>query len=218
MTKERKQVEAPYAFCSRSNELGSNLPRSYENMDLMPGSWSQADISILQQLPEDVRTDSYELTPPHRARISNDSYDLASELLKSSGNQNLKCSKISLFSGSPPKWVEKFKVSNCLILNVIAEFYAKSRADALLSSILQSVVSFLPLALGKSSEERDEAISCLCELLTQYIILKIESDIEELYNCFCLLKRYLFPIVTFVGIWQITSFKQMFFAIIVWIW
>ncbi|XP_020114515.1 uncharacterized protein LOC109728471 isoform X7 [Ananas comosus] len=189
MTKERKQVETPYAFCSRSNELGSNLPRSNENMDLMPGSWSQADISILQQLPEDVRTDSYELTP-QRARISNDSYDLTSELLKSSGNQNLKCSKISLFSGSPPKWVEKFKVSNCLILNVIAEFYAKSRADALLSSILQSVISFLPLASEKSSEERDEAISCLCELLTQYIILKIESDIEELYNCFCLLKRF----------------------------
>ena len=43
---------------------------------------------------------------------------------------------------------------------------------------------------GISEEEASEASDGLCELLRQYIQLKLAVDIEEIYVCFRLLKRY----------------------------
>ncbi|KAK8949785.1 DNA repair protein REV1 [Platanthera guangdongensis] len=97
--------------------------------------------------------------------------------------------KINLWSGSPPKWVENFEVSNSLILNLTAQLYAKYGVDKLLSPILQLLISLYPLILGSSSEEPLEVRFDLCELLLQYIELKIDSDVEELYLCYLLLER-----------------------------
>lgn len=162
-------------------------------IDLMPNSLTQADASVLEQLPEDLKADIIESLPAHRAvnSVGNAPIGFVGAFPNNVGVQNSEYTKTHLWLGSPPKWVVMFQTSNCLILNIIAELYTKSRANGLLSSIFQSIFSFLPLTSESCSEERDEALSSLCELLTQYVNLKIESDIEELYNCFCFLKRYL---------------------------
>ena len=103
--------------------------------------------------------------------------------------------KIDLWLGKPPKWVGLFRISNSLVLNVVADMYAKSGKSCNLSSVLQSLFSCYPPNFDLTSEGRDEALSSLCELIVQYIDLKIESDIEELYICFRLLKRYFVFIV-----------------------
>ena len=43
----------------------------------------------------------------------------------------------NLWARIPPQWVDNFKVSNCLILNILVEMYCKSRSIGNLSSILQ---------------------------------------------------------------------------------
>lgn len=109
--------------------------------------------------------------------------------------QNIYTSKINLWFGQPPKWVEMFTVSSCLLLNVVADLYVKSGRNCSLSSILQSLLSSCSPIFDWISEGWDEALPSLCELIIQYIALKIETDIEELYICFRLLKRYL-PFIT----------------------
>ncbi|XP_072971771.1 DNA repair protein REV1 isoform X2 [Typha angustifolia] len=186
-------IKAAFASSSRSDCSTSKSRNADEQIGLMPSSLSQADISVLQQLPHDVRADVLGLVPPHRKKdfIGNAlRCTSARKFLKAEGSETAEYSRTFLLSGSPPNWVEKFRTSNCMILNIFAELYAKCRGDDLLSSIFQSMVSFLPLTPVPDTEEWDEALSYFSELLTQYTNLKIESDIEELYNCFCLLKRY----------------------------
>lgn len=99
-------------------------------------------------------------------------------------------SKNGLWLGNPPNWVKVFKTSSCLVLNVIAELYTKSGTSNTLSGTLQSAFSLCPLNFDLNGEGWDDALSSLCELIVQYIDLKIESDIEELYMCFRLFKRF----------------------------
>ncbi|KAG0471880.1 hypothetical protein HPP92_016426 [Vanilla planifolia] len=110
-------------------------------------------------------------------------------------------SKVFLWSGSPPKWVEKFEVSDRLILNVIAQLYTKSATKGLLSSILQSLVPLYPIIWGSSNEDPIDAVNELSNLLFQYVDLKIDSDIEELYICFRLLERLT---------WMSNAFSQVY--------
>lgn len=182
------KVQLAYASSSRSVDLQM---RTTNLVDLMPNSLSQADASVLEQLPEDVKADIFKSLPAHRTvnSVGNAPSGFVGSFLDSVGVNNSECPKTHLWSGSPPKWVEKFQTSNYLILNIIAELYTKSRANGLLSFTFQSIFSFLPLASESYSEEGEEALSILCELVSQYVNLKIESDIEELYNCFCFLKR-----------------------------
>lgn len=104
--------------------------------------------------------------------------------------QTVYTSKINLWLGQPPKWVEMFTVSSCLLLNAVADVYVKSGRNCSLSSILQSLFSSCPPNFDWICEGWDEALSSLCGLIMQYIDLKIETDIEELYICFRLLKRF----------------------------
>ncbi|ONK60421.1 uncharacterized protein A4U43_C08F18290 [Asparagus officinalis] len=106
------------------------------------------------------------------------------------GSQIVDTSKINLWLGNPPKWVEMFKDSNCFLLNIVADMYAKSGRSCKLSSIFQSLFSQYPSDLDLTVGGWDEALSSLYDLITQYIDLNIESDIEELYICFRLLKRF----------------------------
>nr|XP_029122970.1 DNA repair protein REV1 [Elaeis guineensis] len=188
MARTSCKVQSAYASCSKSDDL---LIRAPTLIDLMPSSLTQADASVLEQLPEDLKVDIIESLPAHRAvnSVGNAPHGFVGAFPNSVEVQNSEYPESHLWSGSPPKWVEMFQTSNCLILNIIAEMYTKSRANGLLSSIFQSIFSFLPSTSESWSEEWDEALSSLCELLKQYVNLKIESDIEELYNCFCVLKR-----------------------------
>lgn len=88
-------------------------------------------------------------------------------------NQLPESSKSSILLGSYPKWFEILRVRG-----------------GLLSEYLLSSASFCSPNLDPGSEEWDAVVSCLSEFLKEYINQKIESDIEELYNCFRLLKRY----------------------------
>ncbi|XP_031272689.1 DNA repair protein REV1 isoform X3 [Pistacia vera] len=179
------------------NEAIPNLVR--DKIDLMPSSLSQVDTSVLQQLPEPLRADILELLPAHRRQAFSSNATLGpSENLQESmgtkipenpagsidavGNNNL-------WVGNPPLWVDKFKASNFLILNMLADIYHKYGSTGNLSQILQHTVSVTVHPPDASSDGWDEAIDNLCELLRQYIKLNIEVDIEEIYVCFRLLRR-----------------------------
>ncbi|XP_058070060.1 DNA repair protein REV1 isoform X4 [Magnolia sinica] len=172
-----------------------------EQVDLMPTSLSQVDISVLQELPEELKADIIEVLPAHRTLDCCDDATVGfvkgipHDIRRTNSSENsvaeldFDC-KRNLWTGSPPKWVEKFKFSHCQILKILSELYYKSRSKGKLSSILQCAFSSFPLSLDLGGDNSDEALSSLSELLKQYIEIKIESDIEEIHICFCLLKRF----------------------------
>ncbi|GMH02833.1 hypothetical protein Nepgr_004672 [Nepenthes gracilis] len=167
-----------------------------EECDLMPSSLSQVDISVLQNLPEELRADIVGLLPAHRR--PNCLLDSTNFSLKKEGERTIMghsaelghASKVNLWDGNPPHWVDEFRLSHCLLLNILAEMYVRSVSTGQLSSILQCFISQCQLVVVASDAEMDEATNSLCELVKQYITLKIETDIEEIYLCFCLLKRF----------------------------
>lgn len=182
--------------------FGEDSTSVLEKSDLMPSSLSQVDISVLQQLPREMWVDILEQLPAHREPehspsgaldplIANPQESLLYEHAESYSKSIDSVSRDNLWIGNPPHWVDKFKVSNCFLLNNLAEMYYRSGSTGCLSSILQCTISKFPLALDASSGGWEETISSLCELLKQYIKKKIESDIEEIYVCFRLLRRYI---------------------------
>ncbi|CAN6206854.1 unnamed protein product [Urochloa humidicola] len=200
--KQLSEVKADNdASCSRAHELIEKT-KCITQLDLMPDSLSQADFTVLRELPEDVKADLFSALPLHRSGEPTRSISNVSESkpLSVGGAENRSLhdgraddpndSRISPLPGSSQKWIEQFRVSSCLILNVIAEQHTDSSCSRPLSSVLEPVVSFLPLCPKSGSEEWNETLSCLSELLRHYIQLKVETDIEELYKCFCLLKRF----------------------------
>ncbi|GFY95013.1 DNA-directed DNA polymerase [Actinidia rufa] len=162
-----------------------------------PLSLSQVDISVLEQLPEELRVDILEQLPAHRRPGCAADVTL-NPTSKSKESLSLKCpenqpahSRKELWVGNPPEWVGKFKDSNCWILKILADVYYRSGSMGLLSSILQCILSEFQLLMDASNDGWEDAISCLSDLLEQYIKLRIETDIEEIYVCFRLLRRHL---------------------------
>lgn len=155
-------------------------------ISLMPSSLSQVDTSVFQELPEELRTDILELLPAHR----NTEASLDASLV-CANNQNCSpsISSIDLWVGNPPEWIDIFKASNCQILCVLAEMYQRAGAKKQLSSVLQRTMSQIYILPDVGTDGWDEAVSCLCELIKQYLKLKISTDIEEVYICSCLLRR-----------------------------
>lgn len=190
-------------FTAEEVQVASNLINSDsvpERVDLMPSSLSQVDASVLQQLPEELRVDILELLPAHRMAEGESDAALGThmsyprELFCVKRNENQagfgdSVSSDDLWVGNPPRWVEKFKLSNYRILYAFAEMYYRSGSTGHLSSVLLRTVSETQFPLGESTDASNDAISCFCELLRQYIKLKIETDIEEIYGSFCLLRR-----------------------------
>lgn len=200
--KQPSEVKAANdASCSRAYELVEQRTKCVAQLDLMPDSLSQADFTVLQELPEDVKADLFRALPLHRPEDPTCSTSNVSEIkspnVGAAGNRSLcdgraddtKDPRTFLPPESCQKWFEQFRVSSSLILNVIAEQHTDSSCSQPLSSALEPVASFLPLCPNSGSEEWKEMFSCLSGLLKQYIQLKVETDIEELYKCFCLLKR-----------------------------
>lgn len=167
---------------------------------MIPSSLSQVDTAVLQQLPEELKVDILEHLPAHRMQVFSpnvllDPTEIPLEALGTKTAENNSGSKDfvldnNLWVGIPPQWVDKFKVSNCLILNILAEMYYKSGSTGNLSPILQRISSVSLHQLDAFQDGWDEAMYILCELLKQYIKLKIELDIEEIYVCFRLLRRF----------------------------
>ncbi|KAG8095099.1 hypothetical protein GUJ93_ZPchr0012g20479 [Zizania palustris] len=185
------EVKTVNASCSKTSK-SIDIPTSVMQHDFMPNSLSQADLTVLQELPEDVKADLFNVLPLHRSGDPTCSNSNISEnkIPADGRSDDPKHPQDYPLPGSSQKWIEEFRVSSCLILNVIAEQYKDSISSQPLSSILEPLASFLPLCPNSGSEEWNEAHASLSELLTQYIHLKVESDIEELHKCFCLLKRF----------------------------
>lgn len=171
-----------------------------ENTDIMPSSLSQVDTSVLQQLPKELRVDIIEQLPAHRkpGLSANSSLSPSKHPLDPVDNIHSEnhldltysASKYKLWVGNPPKWVDEFSESNCVILNVLAKMYYKSGSTGSLSSILRCTMMESRHLLDAGNESWNEALQGFSEVLKQYVNLKIELDIEELYICFRLLQRY----------------------------
>uniref|UniRef100_A0A0D3GK68 DNA repair protein REV1 n=1 Tax=Oryza barthii TaxID=65489 RepID=A0A0D3GK68_9ORYZ len=188
---ELKQANAPRSIAS---ELVDIPTKSVIQHDFMPNSLSQADVTVLQELPEDVKADLFNALPLHRSGDPTCSTSHVSEnKFPQDGRSDdpKQHPQICHLPGNSQKWIEEFRVSHCLILNVIAEQHTDSISSRPLSSVLEPVISYLPLCPNSGTEEWNEAFASLSELLTQYIHQKVESDIEELHKCFRLLKRIL---------------------------
>ncbi|KAM0825990.1 hypothetical protein ACQ4PT_069173 [Festuca glaucescens] len=181
-----QEAEAASASCSRACELGDT--NSVTRLDFMPNSLSQADFTVLQELPKDVKADLFNVLPLHRSRDPTCSTSNVTE--SKSPNDEGTDDPIRHLPGSSKKWAEQSKISNSLILNAIAEQHADSISNKPLSSILEPIASLLPLCPNSGSEEWNDTLSCLSGLLIEYIHLKVDSDIEELHRCFLLLKRF----------------------------
>lgn len=164
------------------------------NIDIMPSSLSQVDTTVLQELPEELRADIIGALPAHRrSNCSPGRIPMEEQEGKFTGDHSGLSDAAEgkdLWVGNPPCWVHMFKLSNCLMLNILAETYMRSGSTGVLSSVLQCCLSGFQMFSGISEEEASEASDGLCELLRQYIQLKLAVDIEEIYVCFRLLKRY----------------------------
>jgi DNA repair protein REV1 len=175
-----------------------NVKSSFEKDDLLPSSLSQVDGSVLRELPEDLKAVIVLQLPAHRGQeiCSNVAVVLPSENRQVSlgvkNSENLGSNHVlneCLWAGNPPKWVEEFKISSCLILKKLAERYYRSELTSTLSSVLHQIISEFH-QLNEVHQIYDDSVNIMCELLKQYIKVKIGKDIEEIYICFRLLKRY----------------------------
>ncbi|KAI4318418.1 hypothetical protein MLD38_032122 [Melastoma candidum] len=163
--------------------------------DLMPLSLSQIDSLVLQQLPEEVRKSIIQMLPAHRdqsmpaATPSNPAQNGQLQSTNQSFTNNQKSAlEEDLWTGSPPLWVDKFKMRNCWVLNTFADMYGQSEETSALSRVLRHLISDIS-CLDENVSDWDEAILDISKLLKQYIRLKVELDIEEMFICFRLLKR-----------------------------
>lgn len=172
-----------------------------EKPDLMPSSLSQVDTSVLQQLPQELRVNIIEQLPAHRKpgisanSSSGPSSKHTQDSLENINSENRlestdSASNYKLWVGNPPKWVDEFSKSNCVILNVLAKMFYKSGSPGNLSSILRYTILESQHLLDIGYESWNEALDRFSEVLKQYVKLKIEFDLEELYICFQLLRRY----------------------------
>ncbi|KAK1355551.1 hypothetical protein POM88_048807 [Heracleum sosnowskyi] len=135
-----------------------------ENDDVMPYSLSQIDISVLHQLPEEMRADILELLPAHRKQECNSNLGPAKSSPQQSSDTNYtedlsgpreSISINDFWLGNPPIWVEDFKKSSCLVLSVFADSYYKSGSTGQLSSILQRAMSDFVPSVGSTPDGLD---------------------------------------------------------------
>ncbi|XVE93451.1 hypothetical protein REPUB_Repub01dG0193800 [Reevesia pubescens] len=179
-----------------SNSFAISIP-GLENNDLMPSSLSQIDSSVLQQLPEELRADLFELLPAHRIQeisalgpnTDNLHHPLGIKITDNQPGSTDSGLRNNLWIGNPPLWVDKFKVSNLLTLKFFADMYYKAKSAESLSSILLCTIAESLHPLDARCDAWNEAVHSFSELLMEYIKLKIVVDIEEIYVCFRLLRR-----------------------------
>ncbi|XP_023639710.1 DNA repair protein REV1 isoform X2 [Capsella rubella] len=206
--KEYKKPFVPHLSTARAS-----IQHTIDMTDLMPSSLSQVDVSVLQELPEELRADVLGAFPAHRRQQS--SSDVPMETCKKQDEEPIDIkgtenengfSYRSLWFGNPPLWTEKFKVSGNCTLEFFSETYYKvAQSRPMLSPVLQHAISEIGIFHDASANDLDEAINNMCELLKQYIKLKVEGDIEEIYLCFRLLKRLAARSQFFLQVYEILS-------------
>ncbi|KAG7612131.1 UmuC domain [Arabidopsis suecica] len=207
--KEYKEPYVPHPSIARTSNQ-----HTIEMTDLLPSSLSQVDVSVLQELPEELRADVLGAFPSHRRQQS--SSDVPKETCKKQdeepidlkGTENeIGLSFSSLWFGNPPLWTEKFKVSgNCTMEKLSAIYFKVAQSRPMLSLVLQHAISEMSsFPDAASASDLEKAIYDVCELLKQYINLKVGGDIEEIYLCFRLLKRLAARSQLFLQVYEILS-------------
>lgn len=196
MEQSHLQVEGHMRAALGSSNPGSSHP-SIGNTGFMPQSLSQVDPSVLQQLPKELVDGIIQLLPTHREHDMPAADpilcgNMSEHQLATRNAENLESLMMDceLWIGNPPKWIAKFKSSKSLILNVLADLYMRSGSPGSLSAVLQCCMSKVSGDIDAESDGVENTINCLSEMLKQYIKQKIESDIEEIYVCSRVLKRY----------------------------
>lgn len=198
MYSRNQEYEEPYV--SDSSSARTSNERTIEMTDLMPSSLSQVDVSVLQELPEELRADVLGAFIAHRRQQSSSDAPMVTFKkqdeepigIKDAENK-IGFSNSPLWFGNPPIWVYNFKVSGNCSLEKISEIYDKvAQSRPMLSSVLQHAISEIGSLNDENGNDLDKSVYGVCELLKQYIQLKVEGDIEEIYLCFRLLKRYEF--------------------------
>ncbi|KAL3515331.1 hypothetical protein ACH5RR_022233 [Cinchona calisaya] len=175
-----KNQWVPDSITGTSKLVSSPLP---ETNSLMPSSLCQVDPSVLQQLPEEMRADILESLPAHRR--PDPSNDVSLDYIGDQTGAMEFVPSNDLWVGNPPRWVDSFRFSSCQLLNRIAVLYDRSGTSSQFSSVLQLIMSEYSPPL----DGQDDAVNCLCEIINQYVKLKVGTDIEEIYTCLCLLRR-----------------------------
>lgn len=171
--------------CDKEEVPDFAAPATFSQKHLMPSSLSQIDSSVLQELPEELRKDIIE----HLSHHQEPEFVNGASSNVSDKQTEVDASDLSdLWIGNPPKWVKKFQISNCGMLTCFAGIYQSGSGG--LSSLLQCMMSKIFVPTGVVTDGYDNGVSWLCELFKQYIDLKIATDVEEIYVCICLLRRY----------------------------
>lgn len=187
---EQPQLQAAL----RSSNGGSSHP-SIGNTSFMPSSLSQVDHSVLQQLPKELIDGIVQLLPAHREHDASAADTILCRNMPEdpfTSTENLESLEMDteLWIGNPPNWIARFRASKSSILNILADLYMRSGSDGSLSAVLQCCVSKISGDIDAEFDGVDNTIHCLSEMLKQYIKQKIELDIEEVYVCSRILKRY----------------------------
>ncbi|KAK4405190.1 DNA repair protein REV1 [Sesamum angolense] len=149
--------------CCEEAPASVAVSASFSSRNLMPSSLSQVDCSVLQQLPDELRKDIIELLPPHR---ESEFVQGASSNVVDEQNEFAASDLSDLWIGSPPKWVEKFRISPCSILNNFAEMYRPVCGDGL-SSLLQRIISGLILQIEVATTNLMMLLTVRSELFLQ---------------------------------------------------
>ncbi|GJT91955.1 hypothetical protein Tco_1080800 [Tanacetum coccineum] len=84
-----------------------------------------------------------------------------------------------------------YKSSDSQILRYLSDTYSGLKSTYDLSSVLlNNVAATEVVCIGGSTTISNDAIRCFCEILQQYIQLKVESDLKEIHACFGIIRRH----------------------------
>ncbi|XP_057815186.2 DNA repair protein REV1 isoform X2 [Cryptomeria japonica] len=181
------------------------VDRQTSNDDAVSLSLSQVDIKILQELPTDIQRYIKDSLPAHRPVVAphenalpckREDYDILNIEINEPTNSCVKvglkgdtCCERSFCKGNPPEWVNDFRLSSCVLLQLISECYCKDDCSKSLSSLLLCLISSLPEEFVSCTDIKEQSVTKCSDLLKQYIREKVKYDIEEVHFCVRLLKR-----------------------------
>lgn len=201
---ENSRTLTSYTSDSRNMSIGK-VGRQASRDESVSVTMSQLDMTVLQELPADMQRDildSILAQPPSEASHEEAMLckrENSSHTISGYDEVEQKVSRVEgdalfekrLWKGNPPEWIKQFKLSNCILLKLIAECYNKAGSTQSLSSVLLYLVSSLPQEFLSWSDLQEESVRICSDLFKQYIEDRVESDIEEIYICFRILRRLL---------------------------
>lgn len=202
-----------------TREAGIRAQASTDAAQFMPSSFTQVDIDVLNELPDDLKREVMQTFsahapssraqsmhilsgPPHVVSTSARSLEALrplEETAKQAERQEpleMEPSKsdnmhCDLWSGSPPKWVAIFE-DESVACSAMLQFIASQYHDGQprLSEILLSLVSSISSLPSENVYQYDTVAELCIEWVRQYSELKAPWDLEEIHTVLRLIKRF----------------------------